>query len=173
MHETAGTNLKTQLHLNNINWIFGLIFLTFGTSLIIHSISDFFKYNFTSVLFVIMRSNSSIISEFIFGVLLFISGTQIFSNKKSWLRTIKILTLVVIINLTFGSSLKFFGNLFDWLFLLEMLVTVAICFGVYRLTNYLIRVNNSQWNIKREKANLIFSTILAFFPFLFRNVFFN
>jgi hypothetical protein len=75
-----------------------------GSILIIDSLNDFYRYNFSNLLFVFMRSNSSIIAEFIFGTLLSLSGFQILKNNKSWLNLIKTLTVGVIINITAANN---------------------------------------------------------------------
>jgi hypothetical protein len=164
--------MKTELRKNNINWIFGLIFLIFGIGLIYHSITAFFTYNFTTLLFVFMRQNSSIIAEFIFGILLATSGILIFINNKNWLNLIKMLTIGIITNLVFALSLRITGYIFNWNLLAELSIHIIIGFGIYKLTEYLNRVNQSEWNLKKQKRNFIIGIIIGLFPFLFRNIFF-
>ena len=164
--------MKTELRKNNINWIYGLIFLIFGVGLIYHSLTDFFKYNFTTVLFVIMRSNSSIIAEFIFGILLSVSGILIFINNKKWLTLIKILTIGIIANLVFAFSLRVTDYIFDWKLLAELSIRIIIGLGIYKLTMYLTRINQSEWNLKSEKWNFIIGIVIGLFPFLLRQIWF-
>ncbi|MFD0991701.1 hypothetical protein [Tenacibaculum geojense] len=164
--------MKTELQKNNNNWIFGLIFIIFGIGLIYHSLTDFFKYNFTTVLFVIMRSNSSIIAEFIFGILTAFSGILIFLNNKKWLTLIKILAIGIIANLIFALSLRITDYIFNWELLAELSVRTLIGLGIYKLTEYLTRVNQTEWNLKAEKMNFIIGIVIGLFPFLFRNIFF-
>ncbi len=161
-----------QTEKDNVNWIFGLIFLILGIGLLIHSTTDFFKYNFTHVLFVFMRSNSSIIAEFIFGAILCLSGLQIFTGNKNWLNSIKILTLGVIVNLAFSFSLRAFEFTFDWQLILNLLIRILIGFGIFKLAKYLMGKNKSEWNIKMEKTNLFFGILIGLFPFIFRHIWF-
>ncbi len=148
------------------------MFLTFGIGLIIHSLTDFFTYNFTTTLFIIMRSNSSIIAEFIFGTLLCISGIQIFVDNKNWLNSIKALTIGILVNLVFSFSLSAFTYAFGWWLAIEIVFRALIGFGIYKLTVYLIRTNESEWNIKGDKLSLIIGIVIGLFPFLFRNMWF-
>ncbi len=164
--------MKTELRKKNINWIYGLIFLIFGIGLIYHSLTDFFRYNFTTALFVFMRSNSSIIAEFIFGVLLLFSGILIFVNNKNWLTLMKILTLGIITNLAFALSLRITDYIFNWELLAELSIRILIGFGIYKLTEYLTRINQSEWNLKAEKLNFIIGIVIGLFPFLFRQIWF-
>ena len=169
---TVTTNLKTELQRKNSNLIFGLIFLIFGIGLIYHSITDFFKYNFTTVLFIVMRSNSSIIAEFIFGILTGFSGILIFLNNKKWLTLIKILAIGIIVNLVFALSLRITDYIFNWELLAELLIRILIGFGIYKLTEYLTRINQTEWNLKAEKLNFIIGIAIGLFPFLFRQIWF-
>lgn len=162
--------MKIELRNKNINLIFGLILLILGIGLIHHSITDFFKYNFTTALFIIMRMNSSIIAEFIFGILLLFSGILIFLNNKNWLTLIKILAISIIVNLVFSLWLTL--SIFNWELLAEISIRVVIGFVIYKLTEYLIRMNLSKWNLKAEKWNSIVGIIIGLFPYLFRNIFF-
>ncbi|WP_242206690.1 hypothetical protein [Aestuariivivens insulae] len=164
--------MKTELQKNNINWIFGLIFLIFGIGLIYHSLTDFFKYNFTTVLFIVMRSNSSIIAEFIFGILTMFSGILIFLNNKKWLTLIKILAIGIIANLVFALSLRITEYIFNWELLAELAIRIIIGFGIYKLTKYLTRINQSEWNLREEKLNFVIGIVIGLFPYLFRNIFF-
>ena len=164
--------MKTELQKKNINWIFGLIFLIFGIGLIYHSITDFFTYNFTTVLFIIMRSNSSIIAEFVFGILLLFSGILIFLNNRIWLTLIKILAIGIIANLVFALSLRITNYIFNWELLAELSIRIIIGFGIYKLTEHLTRINKSEWNLKAEKWNFIIGIVIGLFPFLFRQIWF-
>lgn len=165
-------NLKTELQKNNINWIFGLIFLIFGSGLVYHSLIDFYTYNFTTVLFIVMRSNSSIIAEFIFGALLATTGILIFINSKNWLNLIKVLAIGMITNVVFALALNITDYIFNWELLAELLVRIVIGFGIYKLTEYLTRINQSEWNFKTEKLKFIIGIVIGLFPFVFRNIFF-
>tara|TARA_R110000850_G_scaffold187656_1_gene313433 strand:+ start:233 stop:592 length:360 start_codon:yes stop_codon:yes gene_type:complete len=119
-----------------------------------------------------MRSNSSIIAEFIFGILLSVSGILIFINNKKWLTLIKILTIGIIANLVFAFSLRVTDYIFDWELLAELSIRIIIGFGIYKLTMYLTRINQSEWNLKSEKWNFIIGIVIGLFPFLFRQIWF-
>ena len=119
-----------------------------------------------------MRSNSSIIAEFIFGNLTTFSGILIFLNNKKWLTLIKILAIGIITNLVFALSLRITDYTFSWELLAELAFRIIIGFGIYKLTEYLTRINQSEWNIKVEKLNFIIGITIGLFPFLFRQVWF-
>ena len=167
------TNLKTELKKNKINSIFGNIFLILGIALIYHSWIDFFENNFTSVLFILFRrGNSSIIAEFIFGILLTISGFQILRENKSWLNLVKILAIGVIINIVFYLTLSITSSKIDKVLIIIVITGIFFSYGIYKLTKYLIGINDSEWNIKTERTNLIIGFIIGLFPYLFLNVFY-
>ncbi len=136
-------------------------------TLIVHSISDFYKYNFTDVLFLIMRPNSNIISEFIFGSILCFSGLQILIKSKNWLNSLKIVTLGIITYLTSSLTLRLFRTNFDLNSIIYSAVLILIALGVYKMTSYMIDKNELVWNIKKEPNNLIVGIISGLFPFLF------
>lgn len=119
-----------------------------------------------------MRSNSSIIAEFIFGILTTFSGILIFLNNKKWLTLIKILAIGIIANLIFALSLRITYYIFNWELLAELSVRTLVGLGIYKLTEYLTRVNQTEWNLKAEKMNFIIGIVIGLFPFLFRNIFF-
>ncbi|GAA3787980.1 hypothetical protein GCM10022271_20760 [Corallibacter vietnamensis] len=119
-----------------------------------------------------MRSNSSIIAEFIFGILTSFSGILIFLNNKKWLTLIKILAIGIITNLVFALSLRISDYIFNWELLAELSVRLIIGFGTYKLTEYLNRINQSEWNLKAEKLNFIIGIVIGLFPFLFRQIWF-
>ncbi len=168
---TITANLNTESKKNKINRIFGLIFTIIGIIFIYDSSTDFFKYNFTSVLFVFMRSNSSIIAEFIFGILLIYSGIQLLRKNKKWLNILRILTIGILVNILFDLSLRTLTRSFDLDLIGRIIIGTIFGFGIYKLTEYLIRMNNSEWNFKTQKLSFIIG--IGLFPFLFRNVFFN
>jgi hypothetical protein len=119
-----------------------------------------------------MRQNSSIISEFIFGILLATSGLLIFINNKNWLNLIKILTIGIITKLVLALSLRITGYIFNWNLLAELSIHIIIGFGIYKLTEYLTRINQSEWKLKAEKLNFIIGIAIGLFPFLFRQIWF-
>ncbi len=119
-----------------------------------------------------MRSNSSIIAEFIFGILTMFSGILIFLNNKKWLTLIKILAIGIIANLVFALSLRITEYIFNWELLAELAIRIIIGFGIYKLTKYLTRINQSEWNLREEKLNFVIGIVIGLFPYLFRNIFF-
>lgn len=120
-----------------------------------------------------MRSNSSIIAEFIFGILLTYSGIQLLRKNKSWLNVLKILTIGIIANIIFALSLRILSREFDLELITRIIIGISIGFGIYILTEYLTRINKSELNFKTQKLNLIIGISIGLFPFLFRNIFFN
>ncbi|MBC8753838.1 hypothetical protein H2O64_04100 [Kordia sp. YSTF-M3] len=165
--------MKTAQHVYKTNRDFGILFLIFGITLICHSISDFSMYNYSDgVLFLFMRSNSSIVAEFIFGFLLFLSGILIFTKSKIWLNILKILTIAVTLNILFFIILKIIKSTFQLDLIILVAVPLLISFGLYKLTEYLVRVNNASWNFKTEKINLIMAFVVGLLPFLFSHIFF-
>jgi len=119
-----------------------------------------------------MRSNSSIIAEFIFGILLSFSGILIFINNRNWLTLMKTLTIGIIANLVFAFSLRVTDYIFNWELLAELSIRIIIGYGIYKMTIYLTRINKSEWNLKAEKWNFIIGIVLGLFPFLFRQIWF-
>ena len=119
-----------------------------------------------------MRSNSSIIAEFIFGILFAYSGIQIFRKNKNWLNVLKILIIGIIINIVFALFIKIWTYEFDLDLLGRIALGITFSFGIYKLTEYLTRINSTKWNLKTEKLNFIIGIVIGLFPFLFRNIFF-
>ena len=84
----------------------------------------------------------------------------------------KILTLSLIFNLTFSFCIEYFRPIFHWIIILDLLVRILIGYGIYKLTNYLILKNHTEWKIKEEKITLILGILIGLFPFIFRNIYF-
>ncbi len=157
---------------NKINQNFGFLFLILGITLIINSLNNFFTYNFTTVLFVFMRSNSSIIAEFIFGIVLSWSGILILSKNRFWLKLIKILAIAIVVNTVFNLLLMILPLKFNSSLIFKITIGILICFGTIRLTKYLCKINDSTWSLKNQKMNCFIGISVGLFPFLFQNVFF-
>jgi len=164
--------LKIKTNKNKINWAIGLTFLIIGIGLTYDGVADFLKYNFTTVLFVFMRSNSSIIAEFTFGFLLTYSGIQLLIKNKSKLNIIKVLMIGVISNMLLALSLRALLNGFDLELLGRIVLSILFGFGIYKLTQYLIWINHLDRDLKKQKVIFLIGIIIGLFPFLFRNIYF-
>ena len=117
-----------------------------------------------------MRSNSSIISEFIFGILLTYSGIQLLRRNEIWLNILRILTIGILANILFALSMRILSREFDLELLGRIILGIIFGFGIYKLTEYLIRINNSEWNFKTQKLSFIIGIGIGLFPFLFQNL---
>ena len=119
-----------------------------------------------------MRSNSSIIAEFIFGILFTYSGIQLLRKSRGWLNVLKTLTIGIIVNIVFALFMRVLAYEFDLDLLGRIALGITFSFGIYKLTEYLTRINQSEWNFKSLKLNLIIGILIGLFPFLFRNIYF-
>lgn len=164
--------MKNETQINKINRIFGLIFVILGFVFIYDSLIDFFKYNFTTVLFAFMRSNSSLIAEFTFGVLFAYSGIQLLRKNKIWINTLKTLAIGILINISFALSIRILTYEFDIELLGRIALGTTFSLGIYTLTKYLTRINNFEKSFKSQKLNLIIGILIGLFPFLFQNIYF-
>ena len=164
--------MKIESKKYRINQTFGNLFLIVGIFLVYDSCTAFFEYNFPQRLFKLSRNNSSIIAEFIFGVLLSGSGILMLTESKIWLNIMKPLAIGIIVNIAFALILIIIQSEFDSHLIIGILVGISFSYGIYKLAKYLIDINDSEWNIKAEKINLIIGILIGVFPYLFLNVYF-
>ena len=120
-----------------------------------------------------MRSNSSIIAEFIFGILLAYSGILILRKNNNWFNILITLTIGIIVHIIFTLFLRVSSQEFDLDLIGRTILGITFSFGIYKLTEYLMQINKLELYMTTQKLNLIIGFLIGLFPFLFRNVFFN
>ena len=89
------------------------------------------------------------------------------TESRSWLNIIKLLAIGIIVNIVYALTSTIIISEFDTNLIITIIVGITLSYGIYKLTKYLTGINDSEWNIKTERANLIIGFLIGLLPYLF------